>query len=216
MGKYTTRVEQDFIRRTLSAHAPPLTILDVGGGDGRHAELLVSLGHHPVIVEPDEHAIDALLSKRTNIPLVQGDAMALPVASRSFDGVLTIEVSICTSSFDGNSATYFADIARVLQKGGVFIFTAFNKNSFYRILRRLRRNKPWYERYYYTDSVRDYRRQLDEAGFDVVCIRGFRWPPFERVSNNRLVAAAEFLESLFMLRYVTAFSPWLYIAARKR
>lgn len=216
MGRYTTDVEQAFIGRTLHGSRKPLKILDVGGGGGRHSRFVAGLGHDPVVLERDSKAIAALLDEGVDIPVFQADAMALPVATSSFDAVLTIEVAICTSGVNDYNVAYFSEVARVLKEGGLFIFTAFNKNSYFNLIRRFRKNRPYYEDLYYSESAGTYRRKLHDAGFDVIGCSGFRWPPFPRGSSSRLVPVAAFLESLFLLRFVTRFSPWLCFAAWKR
>jgi SAM-dependent methyltransferase len=216
MGEYTTRVEHGFIRETLGHCEGGLTMLDVGGGNGRHASLVKELGHHPIVLERDPAPIDGLLKKELGIPAVMADAMELPVRSASVDVVLTIEVTVCTTGVGNNNRKYFAEVARVLKEDGLFIFTAFNRHSYLGLTRKLKRNQPAYEELYYTDSAGDYRRALGRAGFEVIATRGFRWPPFTRSSSSRLVPAAVFLETALLLRSIPAVSPWLCFAARKR
>ena len=55
MGRYRTRVECDFMRRHLAA--PPLRVLDVGGGSGRLGKFFISLGHRVTIVDCNPLAI---------------------------------------------------------------------------------------------------------------------------------------------------------------
>jgi SAM-dependent methyltransferase len=213
MGEYTTRVERAFIRRVLSDRPGGLDILDVGGGDGRHASLVRELGHRPIVIERVYAPISLLLDKHDGIPVLQGDGLALPVRSGVFDVVLTIEVPVCTSR---DNLAYFPEAARVLRDGGLFIFTAFNKWSYVSFLRLFKKNAPAYEEYYYTEGVPDYRRKLDAAGFDIIACRGFRWPPFNRVSNSPLIGLTALLESTLMLQHIPYLSPWLFIAAVKR
>lgn len=216
MGHYTTVVEQSFIRSTLSKQEDQLKILDVGGGDGRHSCCVKELGHHPIVLERDSAPINILLNKQVDIPIIQADAMTLPVRAGIFDIVLTIEVSICTTGVNNYNTAYFKEVNRILKNNGLFIFTAFNKYSCLELLRKFRRSKPSYEILYYSESARDYRRKLINADFEIIKCRGFRWLPFKRGSNNRLVPIAAFIESLLMLKLITCFSPWLYFAARKR
>lgn len=216
MGKYTTAVERRFIRRMLMRENGPLRILDVGGGEGVHSVDMREMGHKPIVLERDSKPIGTLIERHPDIPVVQADAMTLPIAAGSVDAVLTIEVSICTTGVDNHNVTYFAEVSRILKNGGLFIFTAFNQRSYFGLLNRFRGRRPSFEGYYYSESIARYRSKLRDAGFEIIEIRGFRWPPFTRSSNSRLVPVASFLESLFLLRYATGLSPWLCLAARKR
>ncbi len=83
-------------------------------------------------------------------------------------------------------------------------------------MKRIYKNRPSWEERYYLEGVNDYRRKLDEAGFEIEGCWGYRWLPFRRESNNRLIPALAFLEKTLLLNRLTHVSPWLFFAARKR
>jgi ubiquinone/menaquinone biosynthesis C-methylase UbiE len=55
------------------------------------------------------------------LEFVQGDAQRLPFADESFDAVINVEASHCYPDFAG----FLAEVARVLRRGGHFLYTDF-------------------------------------------------------------------------------------------
>ena len=216
MGRYTHDYEQTAIRRALAGCGPALGVLDVGGGDGHHSELVARLGHVPVVLEYDLAPLDILRKKGAGFPAVQGSGLELPIRSATFDVVMTIEVTLCVTAEDDNNTRHFADVSRVLKPNGLFLFTAYNKNSYVSVLKGLRGKRPSYEDRYYLEGLSDYTRKLDDAGFDVQACWGYRWLPFTRDSNNRLIPLLARFEKLMRLDRLVGLSPWLFFAARKR
>lgn len=216
IGKYTASFEQSIMKKTLGDAGSNLFVLDVGGGDGQHARYVKKLGHSPVLLDPDSVPLEILLEKGTDIPAIRANGLALPIRESVFDVVMTIEVSVCLSGKDDANVKYFKDANRILKKNGLFLATTFNKNSYISYLKRINKNRPGWEEQYYLEGVNDYRRKLDEAGFEIEGCWGYRWLPFRRESNNRLIPALAFLEKTLLLSRLTHVSPWLFFAARKR
>src|SRR3990172_8429621 len=97
MGQYLTRLEWGFIREAFKRHGFPRLLLDVGGGDGRFAVRLSSLGVHTTILEHDPVPIRELIARGWCEPVVLGDGAHLPFKDGSFDAIMAIEVP-CTAS----------------------------------------------------------------------------------------------------------------------
>ena len=98
-------------------------VLEVGCGHGGGASYLmralgpasyVGLDLNPVGIE--------FCRRRHQLPgleFVRGDAEKLPFAPESFDAVINVESSHCYPHFD----RFLAEVARVLNTGGVFLYT---------------------------------------------------------------------------------------------
>lgn len=216
MGTRIADFERSMMRKLLGNAGSRLTILDVGGGDGQHTLFVKHLGHAPVLLEYDPKPIDLFLQRGTDIPAIHASGMALPIRDGTFDVVMTIEVSICLTGKDDNNSRHFADVHRILKKGGLFIATTHNRDSYISLLKRLDRNRPAYESLYYREGLKEYKQKLRNAGFDIEGCWGYRWLPFRRDSNNPLIPFLGFLEKALFLKNVARFGPWLFLAARKR
>jgi SAM-dependent methyltransferase len=90
-------------------------VIDVGCGEGRAARELLTLGYQRVIgVERSPTLAAAAASASPGLPVLLGDAAALPVASASADLVLA-----CMSLLDMDDlAGAVSEIGRVLAPGG--------------------------------------------------------------------------------------------------
>jgi SAM-dependent methyltransferase len=216
MGRYTTAFEQRIMTKVLGKVPESLSILDIGGGDGQHSFHVRSLGHEPVLLEYDDAPIQIHLDRGSTIPAIQASGLALPIAGGTFDAVMTIEVSVCFTGLGDANVGFFADVHRVLRPGGLFLLTAFNRDSYINPLKKLKKNRPDWEEMYYLEGLGDYQRKLGDAGFEVEHCWGYRWLPFTRQSNNRLIPLLARLERLLFLRNLPRFSPWLFFVARKK
>jgi 2-polyprenyl-3-methyl-5-hydroxy-6-metoxy-1,4-benzoquinol methylase len=79
------------VRAALGARGGPLTVLDVGCGDGILARELSALGHQVTAIDVDEPSIDrARLAARPPVDLVRGDFMSFPFEDASFDAVVSV------------------------------------------------------------------------------------------------------------------------------
>ncbi len=90
--------------------------LDVGCGTGRDLQVIAQAGWTPVGVEIS--ADQLRLARGRGGHLVQGDAQRLPFADASFPAVVSSWISTDVERFD----LMVAEIARVLQPGGRFLF----------------------------------------------------------------------------------------------
>src|SRR5215813_6779926 len=109
---------QEIIRR----HLPPgpLTIHDVGGGAGAHAEWLANDGHAVHLVDPMPHHVQAaqrLASRDRRITAEVGDARHLAAENDSADAVLLLgPLYHLTERSDRLQA--LAEACRVVRPGG--------------------------------------------------------------------------------------------------
>ena len=105
-----------------------LEVLEVGAGTGQFTRLLVELGAHVSIVEPDDDMRRVLLRRSPEVSVLLGRAEELPAAESSFDVVVT---SSAWHWFTQPDATN--EMARVLRDDGS-LFVLWNGFS---------RDVPW-------------------------------------------------------------------------
>jgi len=66
-----------------------LEVLEVGAGTGKFTRLLIELGAHVSIVEPDDDMRRVLLRRSPDVSVLHGRAEELPAAESSFDVVVS-------------------------------------------------------------------------------------------------------------------------------
>jgi demethylmenaquinone methyltransferase/2-methoxy-6-polyprenyl-1,4-benzoquinol methylase len=109
----TFRMDVDWRRRAVGSLAlrPGSTVVDLACGTGDLCRELASAGLVPLGIDL---SFGMLAAARTDAPLVQGDALRLPLRSGSVDGV--------TCGFALRNlvalAPFFAELARLLRPGG--------------------------------------------------------------------------------------------------
>ncbi len=209
MGRYRTRKELEF----LLAHVvgERLSILDLGGGSGRHAVPLAQRGHDLSIVDISEDAL-RLLRQRSpaSISTHCGDFLT-QTFNNPFDLVVGIEsIQYFTSV---TLEELFARVHSVLRPGGRFVFTELNSHSWRYALRELRRSSR--ETKYNVAGAGGYRKALQNAGFELLSMEGFMWMPLTVSSNSRGVPLFESIERVLGLSHWIGQSPWLLVAARR-
>jgi SAM-dependent methyltransferase len=117
---------QLYHRVTSAAPLAGKEVLEVGSGRGGGASF-VARYHRPARVTGADFSPQAvaLCQKRhvgvANLSFVVGDAERLPFPDASFDAVVNVESSHCYGHVD----RFFAEAARVLRPGGVFLYTDF-------------------------------------------------------------------------------------------
>ena len=113
--------DADVERRLIAAlaDAPLGTVLDIGTGTGRMAELFADSAERVVALDKNLEMLRVARAKLQHLPaarieMVQGDFYDLPFADASFDTVLLHQVL----HFAPDPAPALAEAARVLRRGG--------------------------------------------------------------------------------------------------
>jgi SAM-dependent methyltransferase len=98
-------------------------VLEVGCGAAAGARWLATQGAHVVALDLSagmlRHAVRGALSSGVRVPLIQADALALPVRDSAFDLAFTAFGAI---PFVDDSAAAMVEVFRVLRPGGRWIF----------------------------------------------------------------------------------------------
>ena len=109
----TFRMDVGWRRRAIADLALPAdsTVLDIAAGTGDLCRMLQDARLRPIGIDL---SFGMLAAARTNAPLVQGDALRLPVPDGSIDGVT------CGFALRNFKALepFFTELARVLRPGG--------------------------------------------------------------------------------------------------
>ncbi|SFC05058.1 Methyltransferase domain-containing protein [Nocardioides terrae] len=115
-GSARTAVVWDTLRPILDA--PPLDVLDIGGGTGGFAVRVAQLGHRVTVVDPSPDALAALARRARELDVEvegrQGDLGALGVEQGAVDLVLCHGVLEVVD----DPAEAIATLGRVLRPGG--------------------------------------------------------------------------------------------------
>ncbi len=131
------------------ASAPGPRVLDVGGGTGNYAAALHEQGLEPLVVDrsPDMLAVAA----GKGLPVLRGDADALPVGDRSLDAVMLVSMLHHVPRWE----QALAEARRVLVPGGRLALMAFAREHL---------EVHWVTGYFpaTTASFRDAHQTLDE------------------------------------------------------
>jgi len=109
----TMRMDVGWRRRTVGSLglAPGAVVLDLACGTGDLCRVLAGAGYRPVGVD---RSAGMLAAARTSAPLVRGDALALPMADGSADGIVCGFALRNVLGLD----LFFAECARALRPGG--------------------------------------------------------------------------------------------------
>lgn len=164
---------------------PPLSVLDVGCGEGRLGKALVARGYEVVGVDSDP-AMVAFAAERH--PARLADATALPFRSAQFDAVVAAHVFMEVDDLDAA----LREISRVAREGGSLVavvehpFSSGRKADSY--------SRP--QRYHWEMSFRGvdlglggihrplatYIRAIEHAGFRLDSLRETSLPKFDPLS----------------------------------
>ena len=203
MGQYKTKMELGFIENALKNYPLNSKVLDVGGGSGRFSRRLINKGFIPTIIDSNEIAIK--IAGENGIDAECADFFEYS-PMKKFDVILSIEVL----SYIENKSLFFEKVHSLLEKDGIFIFTAANPKSWRYLLRNSLKSKfKFHEQY-----LQSYREQL-ENNFKIVEIKGFLWQPFSLTSNNVMISFFAKLEKLLFSKLLKQ-SPWWLFACIKK
>ncbi|MEF3364971.1 class I SAM-dependent methyltransferase [Methylocystis sp. 9N] len=120
--------EARFVHDRLCWHAgePPLRILELACGTGRHAIELAKLGCSITATDCSDSMLKVAAQKgsqaRANITFDLCDMSALPTTEQPFDAVICLFDSIGYLGADENIASMLDGVRRNLKRGGLFLF----------------------------------------------------------------------------------------------
>lgn len=203
MGKYLTRLETDFILKSLDI-SQAQRIVDVGAEAGRFSLMAANSNATVIGIDIDAYSLRRLKLKNKSVDVVQADARRMPLENETFDAVLMIEVL----DYIPELAETLAECSRILKQGSPLVLSFGNRSSLKAKLRELRGKS-------YTHSYGKVVQCLRKAGFTVTAKMGYSWPPLGRTSESRLVPFMAGMERLFRLRRMPSLSPWVIVHARK-
>lgn len=208
MGDYLTRKEREFIDSFLEDKNIG-TCLDVACGSGRFSIPISQTGINVVAVDYDLVPLKKLKAKNgsTSIQICRGDANKLPFKKSSFDYIVSIET---VDYLDPEK--FISQCNKLLKIDGFLLFTLANNSSYKKYIQRALSKHRIFYRYTFHDII----SCLEKEGFKVERCIGYNWVPFKRGSNSNLIATFEILENVFLLKYFSAISPWVFFIAKKK
>jgi ubiquinone/menaquinone biosynthesis C-methylase UbiE len=203
MGKYLTRVETDFIFNSV-ASSQMHTIMDVGAEAGRFSLLATDTNAAVIGIDIDSYGLKRLKLKSKRVNVIQPDARKIPLKDGIFDAIFMIEVLDHIPELD----EALRECRRTLKSNAPLFLSFGNKSSFKSKLRELHGKS-------YRHSYAMVMRCLFKTGFAVMRKMGYRWLPFGRTSESRLVPFLARIEKVFALRRIPCLSPWVIVYAVK-
>ncbi len=199
-------------------------LLDLGAGFGRLSDEYAAFGHvtlvdaSPAMVEAARERVGA----DPRFSVVQADATDIPVATGSIDVVVAVRLILHARNPDA----VFAEVARVLRPGGLFILEFPNRNHLLARIRYLARRQDWsprdpdsheYREGHFSHQPATVVRQLRVAGLVPARRRAvslFRSARLKGLVPARYLARLESPLQAPLGRLAP--SPAVYIASRKR
>lgn len=170
LGRITDALEESLILE-MAGNVQGHRVLDVGGGDGKLAELFARRGAQVTLVDLDAHMLEAARHRFADagqlVETVEGDATRLPFPDGSFDIVSAVTV-LC---FVGDANRAVAEMARVLKPDGTLLLGELNRFSAWAAWRRLRGwlgNAAWRSAHFRTTA--ELRKLAVRAGLRVVVV----------------------------------------------
>jgi SAM-dependent methyltransferase len=211
-GRYTTEVIGHAVCVAANLAGPPRSALEIGCEGGRWSRLLAEAGWSMTCTDIDPGVL-SICQRRVpsaNCVLVSPREHTVPCASETMYLVLCIEVFPVM-----HSAWFPAEAGRALAPGGVLVGVTQNRISLRGMFVRLKQYFKPTGSHFYNLSYSEWRRRMDEAGFDVCFERGFCWFPLSRFSDSMLTPLFAAFERWLGLHRWTAFSPWVVFIARR-
>jgi ubiquinone/menaquinone biosynthesis C-methylase UbiE len=170
MGKYLTRLETDFLSKTIDPSKAAM-IIDVGAEAGRFSLNAANSNIAVNAIDIDAYSLRRLKLKNRNVTVLQTDAKIIPFKNDSFDGVIMVEVLDYIPQLDQS----LGECWRVLKPGSPLVLSFGNQASLKVRLRGLRGKS-------YTHSYTKVLRCFSDTGFTVNAKLGYFWLPFGRTS----------------------------------
>lgn len=213
-GRYITGVERQVILRAESIAGAPGNAVDFGCGGGRWSKELAGRGWNMTCLDVSRPAL-ALCQR--NVPsakciLTRSDHQHVSLPSQSAQLALCVEVIPLIES-----RWFLPEVHRVLSDRGIFVGVYINGKSLrglaWRLKKRLLNGHDGPQ--FYNSSYSDWRRGLNESGFELLHEESCCWGPFTRDSNSPFVPACARMERALGLHRVVTWSPWVVFIARK-
>jgi SAM-dependent methyltransferase len=123
------RKECDFVSGLLLDHGPVGSILELGSGTGRHAEIFVRQGFRIVGIDRSQSMLDQAERRRATLPpelmaavrFVRADASHFCLPER-FDAAVALFHSMCYLTTDEDLVSAMRAVRSHLHPGGLFFF----------------------------------------------------------------------------------------------
>jgi SAM-dependent methyltransferase len=217
MERYLLRHEVEFITRFLGDAIWPRRLLDICCGSGHVTQPLHDTGLEVVGLDIDPMALTLFRRLSNSVPLVQGDALRLPIADSGLDCVVAIH---CFDHLD--RIQFLQECHRVLCSGGLLIFDSLNRHSYKLPLKHLRhrasiKSHPGFlDKYVNVFSWSEAQQALAGAGFDLLAVSGYGWIPFTVNTRSIRVNTFAWVEQVLRLDRFPSVSPRVLAAVRKR
>jgi ubiquinone/menaquinone biosynthesis C-methylase UbiE len=203
MGQYLTRVETEFISKTVDSSKTRL-VIDIGAEAGRFS-LLASNNNVTVIgIDIDAYSLRRLKQKNKDVTVIQADARKIPIKSDTCDAVFMIEVI----DYIPEILDTIGECRRILKADFPLVFSFGNQSSLKAKIKGMRGKS-------YMHSYTKVTQCLLKQGFIISKKTGYSWLPFGRTSENFLVPLLASVEVFFMLRNIPRWSPWVMLSAKK-
>ncbi len=208
MDNYLIQRELAFSQSLFLGETQISSLLEVGCGSGRLTQALSGMIPNVVGLDFDSIPLIPFRQKFVKFPLIQGDAMNLPLKDHCFDCVVAVQ---CLLNFDYSQ--FLRECNRVLKNDGLLICQFLNRHSYKWMSKRLlRRDVQEIAHQSYVQFAYD----VVKLGFDIKQVNGYNWVPFDRFSDSALVGPAALVEKILRLDRLYNISPWVLVAARKR
>jgi len=151
-------VRRKLLRSILSSISFPINslALDIGCGAGSNLKVLSSAGINAVGLDRSTYVL-SLISKKLEVPLLNGDLNKLPVRSNSIGLIIATDILEHLDD-DGNG---ISELYRALSKGGILILTV----PAFKFLWGIQDEVTGHKRRYLREEITN---KLREVGFEVL------------------------------------------------
>ncbi len=203
MGKYLTRVETDFLLKSVNQSKLNL-VMDIGAEAGRFSMVGTTQQVTAIGIDIDLNSLKRLKQKNRNVIVIQADARKIPLREHLFDAVFMIEVLDYIPEAD----EALSECNRILKSASPLVLSFGNQSSLKAKLRGFRGKS-------YLHSYSEIVQSLCKTRFKVTKKMGYSWLPLGRMSNSKFVPFLSATERVLGLRHIPRWSPWVMLCAVK-
>ena len=200
--RYLLRRRMEVVPRAIRKHVPPGRTLEAGAGSGWMSLAVASMGHDVVALDNHESYFPFIRRQarrmKSNIELIEGDAMSLPFADCEFD--VAMSVAVLEHLPDPRQGA--AELRRVVRPGGHLVIGMPNWHSQYMILKKMEMwlggEIDYNTRIHTAHSYISIREMFRPYGFKELCalpIAPFSIPP----SLLKLLPGSRSIERLILM-----------------